>query len=59
MLRALILLCTAVAVNGGSAVAEENAPAKTFRYAILIDEHEPIYGEVKCSKYPLLVSTQN
>ncbi|MBB6160442.1 hypothetical protein HNQ72_000239 [Rhizobium wenxiniae] len=52
MLRAVILLCAALAINGGGAFAEENAPAKVFRYAILIDQHEPIYGEVACSKYP-------
>lgn len=52
MLRNVILLCAALAINGAGAFAEEDAPAKTFRYAILIDEHEPIYGEVKCSKYP-------
>lgn len=48
----MILLCAAIVIGGGSAVAEDRGPAKIFRYAILIDEDEPIYGEVKCSKYP-------
>lgn len=52
MLRTVFLLCAAVIINGGNAVAEDHAPSKIFRYAIIIDEHEPIYGEVKCSKYP-------
>jgi hypothetical protein len=52
MLRNVMLLCAALVLNGAGALAEEDAPAKTFRYAIFIDEHEPISGEVNCSKYP-------
>lgn len=52
MFRNVVLLCAAIVINGSGALAEENVPAKIFRYAILIDQHEPIYGEVTCSKYP-------
>ncbi|MBB4228506.1 hypothetical protein [Rhizobium mongolense] len=52
MLRNAILLCAGLVVIGGVASAEETASARTFRYAILINQQEPIYGEVGCAEYP-------
>ncbi len=52
MLRDVILICAALLINGGGAFAEDDVSVRIFRYAILIDDHEPIYGEVECSKYP-------
>ncbi|OWK22590.1 hypothetical protein AJ87_42610 [Rhizobium yanglingense] len=52
MSRNAILLFAALVVTGGVASAEETASARTFRYAILINQQEPIYGEVGCAKYP-------
>lgn len=40
------LLCAGLLVTGGAASAEETAPARAFRYAILVNQQEPIYGEV-------------
>ncbi|MFA1624561.1 hypothetical protein ACDY96_17545 [Rhizobium mongolense] len=52
MPRNAFLLCAGLLVTGGVASAEETAPARAFRYAILINQQEPIYGEVECAKYP-------
>ncbi|UWU14417.1 hypothetical protein N2599_20310 [Rhizobium sullae] len=52
MPRNAFLLCAGLVVTGGVASAEETALARTFRYAILINQQEPIYGEVECAKYP-------
>ncbi|OAV50919.1 hypothetical protein A6U98_07780 [Rhizobium sp. WYCCWR10014] len=58
MLRNLILLCAALGFNGGGALAEESVPTRMFRYAILIDQQEPIYGEVACAEYPCQLANQ-
>ncbi len=61
MPRNAFLLCAGMVVTGGVASAEETALARTFRYAILINQQEPIYGEVdihaNCSitKHPTLI----
>lgn len=52
MPRNAILLSAALVVTGGVASAEETASARMFRYAILINQQEPIYGEAACADYP-------